>query len=448
MASFLDSFGSAMAQNPRLWIGNLLASLAGYDPQTEQKKNALGVLNQLVSDQLGYNDLALEGNQYVNQNQEPVYTLTPEQEMLALGSDWLTADPLLKAEREMQLTPEQTNALIGNDWQPTRAAPLTEDQEYARRIARYTSALAQQDPLAALEYATEAYDPIGRKDRVSNRAYKDAQTEYTDANTQNLLAGLEDDYDLGWFMDPSRTQEERDRYVRGKHGPSRESSYIQLLKRRDKAIEAGDQEEVERINGLLSRIDKIPGPGGTTLIYDRGSGQVEPVTAQPEMIAGTEALAAAAASGKDIGTKEAQLPTLETNFQHHLDSLDRLLEHPGFEGGVGLGAWNPLRLVPGTTENDFRLALENVKGQLYSMAYETLKGAGHITEFEASTVARGLAALDASLSEEEFKKNAANLKDLMGNLREAVRRRASGEETLPTPRRRFYNPDTGEFEDR
>lgn len=412
-----------------------LMKLLGMDPQAEEKKNALGVLNQLVGDQLGYNDLALEGNRYVNQNQQPVQTLTPEQEMLALGSDWFTAEPSLKAEREFRSSPFQPNDL--------KPAPLNEDQEYTRRIARYTSALAQQNPLAALEYAIEAYDPIGRKDRLSKRAYRDA-------STQNLLAGIggEGDYDLNWFMDPSRTQEERDRWVRGKHGPSRESSYIQLLKRRDKAIEANDQDEVERINGLLSRIDKVPGPGGTTLIYDRGTGQVEPVTSQPEMLAGEEALAAASASGKDIGTKAAELPTLETNFQNHLNTLDRLLEHPGFEEGVGIGAWNPLRFVPGTTENDFRLALENVKGQLYAMAYDTLKGGGHITEFEASTVAKGLAAVDASLSKPEFERNVAKLKTLMGDLRGAVRRRAGGKEPLPTPRRRLYNPDTGEFEDR
>ena len=404
--SLIDALGDFYAQNPRLWIGNALAALAGYDPAAQQRS----ALEQYKQGLLKGGGLSESGQPVVPPHKVGV-PMTPEQEKQAIASGW------------NRFTPDQER-LLGK--------------------VKHLEFLTGADPGAGVDYANEAFDPVATKDRRVNRAFKEAQT-------QQMLADLagegEADYDLNWFMDPSRTQEERDRWVRGKHGPSRESAYIQLLNRRDDALRAGDQDEVDRINGLLSRIDKIPGPGGSTQIRDRGTGGLEAVTTLPEMVEGAEQIAAAEAQGKDIGTKEAELPTLETNFQHHLDSLERLLEHPGFEGGVGLGAWNPLRLVPGTTENDFRLALENMKGQLYAMAYETLKGGGHITEFEALQVSRGLAALDASLSEDEFRKNAGNLKDLITNLRGSVRRRAKGE-ALPAPRRRIYNPETGSFEDR
>ena len=405
--ALLNSLGGAAARNPKLWIANALFALAGYDPNAQSR----GVLDQ-------YKKALLAGG--------------------GLGPTGQPTTPRYGAGGG-PLSPGEEKEIIGDKWNQ-----LTPDQRHLLGKATHLEALSGVSPELGVAYAGEAFDPVAMKDRGVDRAFKDAQTKQMLAE----LAGEgETEYDLNWFMNPDRTQEERDRWVRGKHGPSRESAYVQLLNRRDDALRAGDTDEVDRINGLLSRIDKIPGPGGTTQIRDRGTGDVENITTLPQMVGGAEAIAAAEAQGKDIGTKEAELPTIETNFQHHLDSLDRLLEHPGFENGVGLGAWNPLRLVPGTTENDFRLALENMKGQLYAMAYETLKGGGHITEFEALQVSRGLAALDASLSEGEFRKNAGNLKELMGNLRDAVRRRAGGE-ALPAPRRRIYNPDTGQFEDR
>ena len=211
---------------------------------------------------------------------------------------------------------------------------------------------------------------------------------------------------------------------------------------------AGDENEVNRIDGEIARLDKMTGAAGAPVVRDRGTGDAEYVVPPSEMIEGAGAVEGAKALGKDVGGQSAELPTLEVNFDHHLSSIDRLLEHPGFTSGVAMGALNPLRWVPGTQENDFRLALENMKGQLYTLAYNTLKGGGHITEFEAQSVAKGLANLDASLSKSEFQKNAGNLRKLLTELRGSIRTRTRSGGTpsdTPTQRRRVFDPATGEF---
>lgn len=87
-----------------------------------------------------------------------------------------------------------------------------------------------------------------------------------------------------------------------------------------------------------------------------------------------------------------------------------LVEHPGFEATVGMpnpfkGGFGSLGTFPGSRARDFSSKLETVKSQAFTQAFETLKGAGAITEKEGEAATRALANLDTSVSEEQFKKN-------------------------------------------
>ena len=330
-------------------------------------------------------------------------------------------------------------------WSAGQHAPegLDPKQDFLAKKLRHADFLGANNPVTAHEYLAGALDPVGVRQRGTDDAFKAAQTQHMLAGG---AGGGDDQFGLGWFLDqPSDIQENA---ILWKHGPVRRGTFERLLELRQQAVLAGDENEVNRIDGEIARLDKMTGAAGAPVVRDRGTGEAEYVVPPSEMIEGAGAVESAKALGQDVGGQGAELPTLEVNFDHHLSSIDRLLEHPGFTSGVAMGALNPLRWVPGTQENDFRLALENMKGQLYTLAYNTLKGGGHITEFEAQSVAKGLANLDASLSKSEFQKNAGNLRKLLTELRGSIRTRArsgGAPSDTPTQKRRVFDPATGEF---
>jgi len=104
-----------------------------------------------------------------------------------------------------------------------------------------------------------------------------------------------------------------------------------------------------------------------------------------------------------------KLPALADQAEMTFAAARELVEHPGFEATVG--APNPFKggffvgTFPGSRARDFSSKLTNVKAQAFTQAFETLKGAGAITEKEGQAATEALANLDTSVSEEQFKKN-------------------------------------------
>ena len=105
-----------------------------------------------------------------------------------------------------------------------------------------------------------------------------------------------------------------------------------------------------------------------------------------------------------------KLPTLADQAQAAFSAAQELVTHPGFEATVGMpnpfkGGFGPVGTFPGSRARDFTSRLDNVKAQAFMQAFETLKGAGAITETEGKAATQALANLDTSVSEEQFKKN-------------------------------------------
>lgn len=104
--------------------------------------------------------------------------------------------------------------------------------------------------------------------------------------------------------------------------------------------------------------------------------------------------------GKAQGKAAANLPSVIGKASEALNAIQKLRDHPGFSSAVGVQGLFPG--VPGTSQNDFIVALKQAQGQVFLEAFESLKGGGHITEIEGVKGEQAKARLDRTQSEEEF----------------------------------------------
>lgn len=134
---------------------------------------------------------------------------------------------------------------------------------------------------------------------------------------------------------------------------------------------------------------------------------IDPVTREVVQTIPKNVAAAAAQTkiGEAQGAAAFDLPRVEQNAQQTLDTIQTLKTHPGRETGTGLSAtWDPRNYIAGTDATDFKVALNQAKGQTFLQAYQSLKGSGAITDIEGAKATAAIARLDTSQSDEEFNK--------------------------------------------
>jgi hypothetical protein len=117
----------------------------------------------------------------------------------------------------------------------------------------------------------------------------------------------------------------------------------------------------------------------------------------------------------------------------------------GFETTVGFGL--PSYLTPaGTDAANFRVRLDQIKDKTFLQAFESLKGAGQITEREGEKATSALNRMNAAQSEVEFIKAAREFEE---NVRIGMdlAKKKTGMPTgnTPSPRLR-WNPRTNSWE--
>ena len=103
--------------------------------------------------------------------------------------------------------------------------------------------------------------------------------------------------------------------------------------------------------------------------------------------------------------------------------------HAGFEQSVGFGTAPLGKYIPGSDISDFRARFDQVKGQAFLQAFETLKGAGQITEVEGAKATNALNRMNLAQSEKEFILAAREFEDQVNKGMELARKRAG----LPQP---------------
>jgi hypothetical protein len=116
----------------------------------------------------------------------------------------------------------------------------------------------------------------------------------------------------------------------------------------------------------------------------------------------------------------------------------------GFELAVGAGvpSWMPFQ--GGTDVSNFRIALDQIKDKTFLQAFESLKGAGQITEREGEKATSALNRMNVAQSEVEFIKAAREFEKNVRSGMEMAKKKA-GIPTGSSPRLR-WNPNTNSWE--
>jgi len=104
--------------------------------------------------------------------------------------------------------------------------------------------------------------------------------------------------------------------------------------------------------------------------------------------------------------------------QGMLDTIDGLLNDPAFDQSVGWRAWQ--QRIPGTDQMRVGTRFDQIEGQAFLQAFESLKGGGQITEIEGQKATQAIGRLNRQMS-------AADARQALGELREILEAAAGRE---------------------
>lgn len=160
--------------------------------------------------------------------------------------------------------------------------------------------------------------------------------------------------------------------------------------------------------------------------------ELKPEITRATTTAKTEVENAAAAADRAAKSREegaAALPKLEAQADNSIRLIDELLAHPGRDLATEGTAWVPS--VPGTRQADFINRFDQIKGQAFLQAFESLKGGGAITEIEGKAATQAINRLNRATTKEEFDSAANDLKKVLQDAKKVAAGKAgktSGEE--------------------
>lgn len=142
-----------------------------------------------------------------------------------------------------------------------------------------------------------------------------------------------------------------------------------------------------------------------------------------------EAIPGGPADAKKIATDEkARMGAQKaTDFaEQGIGLIDNLLADPGLKYITGFASKAPI--IPGTSQARADAMAQQIEGQTFLQAFQSLKGAGAITETEGKKATAAIARLNRNQSKGDY---SAALKDLKSIL-ETTKRRNSGTTGIPT----------------
>lgn len=117
---------------------------------------------------------------------------------------------------------------------------------------------------------------------------------------------------------------------------------------------------------------------------------------------------------------EQAAETTLTTTQGMIDSINGVLNDPALPYATGFLEWT--QAVPGTGSRRFKARADQLKGQAFLQAFDSLKGGGQITQIEGEKATAAIGRLDTAQDPEDYQ---AALNDLLSVL-EGVKARASG----------------------
>lgn len=185
----------------------------------------------------------------------------------------------------------------------------------------------------------------------------------------------------------------------------------------------------EGIRILNSRTGQLSMPQGQ-------AGPLMPPSADPALQGRlAEAKTTATETAKNVVQAKADAPEALAKGEEALRLVDDLLKSPGFKQAVGASRMLGVQKIPGTSARDFDIRLDQLKGQQFLQAFESLKGGGQITEVEGKKATDAISRMNADASEEEFTKAAREFQDVIRKGIERAKQKAGGAAPAQSPRR-------------
>lgn len=92
-------------------------------------------------------------------------------------------------------------------------------------------------------------------------------------------------------------------------------------------------------------------------------------------------------------------------------AIDGILNDPAL--GMSTGILSPLQNLPGTPMKRFQGRAQQLEGQAFLQAFESLKGAGQITEVEGAKATQAIGRIDSAQAPEDYKDALKELKEIL-----------------------------------
>lgn len=158
-------------------------------------------------------------------------------------------------------------------------------------------------------------------------------------------------------------------------------------------------------NARTGRVEPVTGPGGAPIVGAAADPALQGAIAGAKTGAQTEA--------KSTTERRLAAPQAIAQGEQTVQLVDDLLKSPGFKTAVGASRLLGVQNIPGTSAKDFDVRLDQLKGQQFLQAFESLKGGGQITEVEGKKATDAISRMNAASSEAEFTKAAREFQSVI-----------------------------------
>lgn len=120
---------------------------------------------------------------------------------------------------------------------------------------------------------------------------------------------------------------------------------------------------------------------------------------------------------------KVDLPRLKQSSDQAIGLIDRMLTHPSLKARTGMSGLLPA--FPGTRDAGFDAMAKQIHGKTFLEAFQSLKGAGQITEIEGAKATDAIARLDRAQSAEDYSSALKDLRDVVTTGMERARTQAA-----------------------
>ena len=195
---------------------------------------------------------------------------------------------------------------------------------------------------------------------------------------------------------------------------------------------------------------QITDVGGVPTAIDRRTGQGINIST-PEEVGGNQAtIETIVGNESDRRVAQKDLPITLQNAEQSVSTIKQAIEHPAFGARYGFASLAGLRPpIPGTAEAEVQGLLNQIGGQAFLEAFESLKGGGHITETEGDKATAARTRMLYQAQSPEAARRAAL--EFIGYIETGIERAKAEAEGAYAPQGQgakplVYNPATGDFE--